>query len=382
MLDQDAQLTLNQILPSSSAEFSAATTSASTAVSGSPRPRDFIQQALEPGAAWRIRLSEHWAAGLSIYAPWGLGTVYDRNWAGRYYAVESRLLTVNVAPDIAWQVADGLTLGMGLQVQYATGVLSNAIDFGTIGASLGIPGAMPGLQDGFAEFRADDWALGYRAGILWKPDDRLSVGFAWRSGIQHNLHGEVDFSLDAAGIGTALTAASGAFVDSSAKARLSLPSVASAGIAWKATRKLTLLGEVAFTDWGSVNELRVRFANPEQPDSVQDYDWSGAWLYAAGARYDVDAKWTLRAGAAIDGSPTRDATRDPRIPDATRTWLSASIEHHITRSTSIQLGYAKLMFPEEPINLSAATPGNEARGSLVGTTNADADMVSLQITLR
>jgi len=380
--DEDAQLTLNLILPSSSASFSLATTSASTTVSGPTNPDDFIQQALEPGASWRIRLSDRWAAGVSVSAPWGLGTVYDRNWAGRYYAVESRLLTVNVAPDIAWQVNDALTIGVGLQVQYATGVLSNAIDFGTIGVSFSIPGALPGQQDGFAEFRADDWAVGYRAGLLWKPDDRLALGLAWRSEIRHDLQGEVDFTLDTAGVGAALSGASGAFVDSKARTRLSLPYMASAGLSWRATAKLTLLGEVAFTDWSSIDELRISFVNPSQPDSFQGYDWSGAWLYAVGAKHDLDDDWTLRAGAAIDGSPTRNKTRDPRIPDATRTWLSASVEHHITPSTSIQFGYAHLMFPEEPINLSATSSGNELRGNLVGTTDADADMISIQVTVR
>ena len=380
--DDDAQLTLNLILPSSRASFGLATTAASTSISGSTRPEDFIQQAVEPGASWRIRLSDRWAAGVSVSAPWGLGTVYDRTWAGRYYAVESRLLTVNIAPDIAWQVSDSLTIGAGLQVQYATGVLSNAIDFGTIGALFSIPGALPGQQDGFAEFRADDWAIGYRAGLLWKPDDRLALGVAWRSQIRHDLRGDVDFSLDTAGVGAALSGASGAFIDGKARTRLSLPYVASAGLSWQATDKLTILGEVAFTDWSSIDELRISFSNPSQPDSFQAYGWSGAWLYAMGAKYDHGSDWTFRAGAAIDGSPARNATRDPRIPDATRTWLSASVEHHITPSTSIQLGYARLMFPDEPINLSAARSGNELRGTLVGTTDADADMLSIQITLR
>ncbi len=380
--DEDVQFTLNAIYPSSSATFDLATTSAGTAASGSRTPVSFVQEALEPGASWRKRLSDRWSAGISVSVPWGLSTLYDRDWAGRYYAVESKLLTINVAPDIAWQVTDTLAIGLGLQVQYAEGILSNAIDFGTIGALFSVPGAVPGQQDGFAEFKADDWAIGYRAGIIWKPDDRVAFGLAWRSGLKHELKGNVDFSLDTAGVGAALSSASGAFVDSTARTRLSLPSITSAGVAWKATDKLTLMGEVGYTDWGTIQELRVSFDNPLQPDNVQTYGWSGAWLYSIGARYDFDKEWTLRAGAAIDGSPARDATRDPRIPDATRTWLSASIEHHLSASTSIQLGYAKLMFPEEPINLSAATPGNELRGNLRGTTDSDADMISIQLTMR
>lgn len=382
VVDQDFQFTLNAIYPGSDAAYTTATTSAGNATSGTRNPENFVQEALEPGASWRKRLSDRWSAGLSVSVPWGLSTLYDKIWAGRYYAVESKLLTINIAPDVAWQVTDTLSIGAGLQVQYAEGILSNAIDFGTIGALFSVPGALPGQQDGFAEFKANDWAVGYRAGLLWKPDPTLSIGLAWRSGIRHDLKGDVDFSLDTAGVGAALSGATGAFTDSAASTRLSLPAVASAGISWKATDKLTLMGELGYTDWGTVEELRVKFANPFQPDNVQTYGWSGAWLYAVGASYDIDREWTLRAGAAIDGSPARDATRDPRIPDATRTWLSASIEHHLTPSTSIQLGYAKLMFPEERISLSATTPGNELRGNLEGITDSDADMISIQITVR
>ena len=35
---------------------------------------------------------------MSISAPWGLRTVYPQNWAGRYYAQKSALLTVNATP--------------------------------------------------------------------------------------------------------------------------------------------------------------------------------------------------------------------------------------------------------------------------------------------
>jgi hypothetical protein len=41
-----------------------------------------------------------------------------------------------------------------------------------------------------------------------------------------------------------------------------------------------------------------------------------------------------------------------------------------------------LMFPEEPIGLSASTAGNELRGNLAGRTDADADMITFQVTFR
>jgi len=161
-----------------------------------------------------------------------------------------------------------------------------------------------------------------------------------------------------------------------------LPAVAELGASLEITPKFSLLGEVGYTQWSELRELRVRFANPFQPDNVQLYDWKDTWLVALGARYQPCADWVIRAGVAFDESPTLDATRDPRIPDSDRTWLAFGVEHQLSESTWLQVGYARLMFPEEPIALFASTSGNEALGNLVGRTDADADMISIQLKVR
>lgn len=377
----DMQVTLNAIYPTSDATFSLATTSANTPTGGAASPDDFIKDAYEPGLSLRLRLDDDWTAGVSVTAPWGLGTRYNKQWAGRYYAVESKLITVNVAPSVAWRVSPELTLSAGAQIEYAKGTLSNAIDFGTIGLPF-IPGATPGAQDGFVEFNADDWAVGFVLGALWKPSADLTLGASYRSKLSHTLSGNVDFTLDPYGVGLALSTFSGAFIDTKGHTDLTLPAVASLGVSWSLNPQVTLLAEIGYTQWSELQELRVKFDNPLQPDNVQRYGWRDAWLGAIGVRYQPDTDWTLRAGLAIDETPTNDATRDPRIPDATRTWASFGIERKLSDSASLQIGYARLIFPPEPITLRATTPGNELRGNLTGRTDADADMISFQLTFR
>ena len=381
-IEWDAQFTLNAIYPTSDALYSIATTSTGANISGSKAPDDFIQDAYEPGLSFRYRINEKWTAGLSVTAPWGLGTKYNENWAGRYYAVQSKLLTVNTTPSLAYQLLPNLTLAAGLQIQYAQGTLSNAIDFGSIGFLNGVPGSNPGTQDGFVEIEASDWAVGYTLGALWSPTPDFSLGFSYRSALEHDLEGSVDFRLDTTGVGAALSGFSGAFIDTDGRAKLNLPAITTLGMSLKATEKLTLLAEVGLTEWSDFKELRVKFSNPLQPDNFQTYDWKDTWLIAGGIKYEATPDWIVRSGIAIDQTPTRDATRDPRIPDATRTWASIGFEHKLSPSTSLQLGYARLIFPQEPISLSAATAGNEVRGNLSGTTDADADMISFQLSFR
>lgn len=378
----DAQFTLNAIYPTSDAAFSVATTSLGGAAGGRPTPDDFIVDAYEPGASLRVRLSEKLTAGLSVSAPWGLGTRYGSDWAGRYYAIESKLLTVNVAPSLAYQVTDELVLSAGLQAQYARGTLSNAIDFGTLGFINGVLGSVPGAQDGSVEFTASDWGFGFVLGAIWTPSEDFSLGAAYRSAVSHELTGDVDFALDDAGVGSFLSSVTGAFVDGRGRAALTTPAVASLGARVALTSEVALLFEAGFTQWSELEELRVRFDNPAQPDSFQTYDWKDTWLGAVGVRYQPRADWIFRAGVAFDETPTRDATRDPRIPDSSRTWLAFGVHHDLGARTALQLGYARLMFPEEPIGLSASTAGNELRGNLAGRTDADADMITFQVTFR
>ncbi len=380
--DWDAQFTFNAIYPTSEALFTTATTSVGTPAGGSAAPEDFIRDAYEPGLALRLRLDERLTAGLAVSVPWGLGTKYNPSWAGRYYALESKLVTVNVAPSIAYQVSDDFVVSVGAQVQYAKGTLSNAVDFGTVGFANGVGGSLPGQQDGFVEVEASDWAAGFVAGVLWRPTEQLSLGAFYRSAIEHELEGSVDFVLDTAGIGATLSAVTGAFLDTRGRPDLTTPAVAQVGARYDLTPEWAVLAEAGFTQWSDFRELRVRFANPNQPDSFQTYDFKDAWLGAVGVRYQPEPDWIFRAGVAFDESPTRDGTRDPRIPDSDRTWLAFGVHHDLSDGVALQVGYARLMFPDEPIALSAATPGNEVRGNLVGRTDADADMISLQLTFR
>ena len=79
------------LLPDSSSSYPTAMTSAGTPAGGNPHPDDFVNDAYVPEFAFRQRLSERWAVGVSVNAPWGLRTQYPGDWAGRYYALKTRL---------------------------------------------------------------------------------------------------------------------------------------------------------------------------------------------------------------------------------------------------------------------------------------------------
>lgn len=81
-----------------------------------------------PNMYFSKKLSDRFTVGIGINAPFGLATEYDNTWVGRYHAIESDVLTVNINPAVAYKINENLSVGAGFSVQYLKAKLSNAID--------------------------------------------------------------------------------------------------------------------------------------------------------------------------------------------------------------------------------------------------------------
>ena len=379
--DYDSSISVVGIFPNSSATYSAVT-SAATPTGGLGTPKDFIKDAAVPTLAARMRLSPVWAAGFVVYAPWGLMTSYPAGWAGRYYARESKLLTVDISPSISYQPLPNVTVAGGLQIQYARGSLSSVVDVGTLGATLAIPGSVPGAQDANAKFTADDWAMGFSLGTIIGISPGTSIGIGYQSGISHNLKGPLNFTPDSSGLTAAISGATGLFRNTDAEAGLTTPDRLGLGARIRIADGWTALLEADWTNWSRFHELRINAVNPAQPDDVTVTNWKDSWLFGIGAEFQPDDHWTWRAGVALDQTPIPNATLEPRVPDADRTWISAGVTYHASSNIDLSAAVGHLFLPERDISLSAAQPANALRGNLTGKTNSSVNVIGLQFSYR
>jgi long-chain fatty acid transport protein len=244
--------------------------------------------------------------GVAINVPFGFEIDYEDGWVGRYYALQSRLRSVDINPVVAYEVVPGLSLAVGLQAQYMDAKLSNAIDFGTLGALNGVPGAEPAAQDGFAKVSGDDWGFGYTAGILFEPWPGTRFGAAYRSQIHHQLKGDARVRLDNAGIGAALGATAGT---TAAKASLTTPEIVSFGAYHELNSSWAVMADASWTRWSRLGTLRIKFDDPAQADNVTEEDWRDTWFFAFGCTFRPNENWTVRSGIGYDQSPARNKTR-------------------------------------------------------------------------
>jgi long-chain fatty acid transport protein len=362
--------------------------------------------------------------GIGLTVPFGLETDYQPDWVGRYAALRTKLTTFDIQPSIAYRFLDRISIGAGLDVQYASARLSQAIDFGEIGAETlapfyaalparlaasGVPiAAIPGVvaateraysaagfvpqgRDGVAEVQGDDWSVGFTIGFIFEylKDNELSFlqdgrfGFSYRSPIDHTLTGTGEFrgvpSLTAIGAPVQFpfpSALQDVFFNQSASAGLDLPAIYHFSLYQRFLQKFAIMGDIEWTRWNRLQQVDITFNNPSTPSNVLSLQYDDAVRYSVGFEWYALKQLTLRGGFAYDETPITSAqTRSPRIPDNNRYFLSAGLRWQPCSFVAFDVGYAHLFVQDATIDFTDST-GHNLRGKFSDSV----DIVSAAIT--
>uniref|UniRef100_A0A7V6CDC5 Membrane protein involved in aromatic hydrocarbon degradation n=1 Tax=Thermodesulfobacterium geofontis TaxID=1295609 RepID=A0A7V6CDC5_9BACT len=312
-------------------------------------------------------LNERLVLGLGINSPFGLQTEYDKNWVGRYHAIKSKLITINLNPTIAYKVTPKFSLGLGINFQWAEAELTNALNpiafvrFGDITT-----------QDGFAKLKGDDWSFNWNAGLLYELSEKTRFGLSYRAKLTHVFRGEVNFS-------NIPSNSTNVFKKDDAKARLNLPPMLSFSGLHKINKKWTILADVTWTGWSRFEELRIKYNTLIIGDTVITTKWEDAFRYSLGLTYQPNSKWTFRTGIAYDETPiSSDKYRTPRIPDTDRFWIALGLGYNFSENAKFDLGYVHIFFKKSHIDKDPV--GEDLlRGGLKGYYRGHVDIISVQL---
>ncbi len=242
------------------------------------------------------RMNDRWTLGMGVYAPFGLGTYYtNKNWLGAGHAINSSIVTADVAVASSFKLTDKWTIGASVFAEYLKARLTST-------------GSDMNAQD--------NTAPGYSVGIMYRPQLDTRFGVSYRSRTIHKISGPHYF-------GTPLGTLYG---DCSTK--LILPE----HVLLSAYQKLGKwgLGAMArWTRWSRFSKLNIYSDAIKTATSGTstyapevDEDWKNVWMVGGGVDYDVNQNWTLRAGLAYDeGAVKRSISRTARAPDTDR-WIT------------------------------------------------------------
>ncbi|MDH5392358.1 MAG: OmpP1/FadL family transporter [Gammaproteobacteria bacterium] len=361
------------------------------------RTADGGQNALVPNFYWVNEINKDLKMGFGVNVPFGLGTNYDDDWVGRYHAVKSDVMSLNLNPSIAYKMG-AVSLGFGINAQYIHVELTSAIDLGTLclaqegttfpsGYCASI-GATPQGSDGFADLSASGWGYGYNLGVLYEVSKDVRVGFSYRSGIDHEVDGKADFSVP--GELSFITENTGNFLDTTLTAAVTVPATTSISYFQNINDSVAIMVDYSLTSWSAFDELRVVYDDADSTDgyaaqapSVTTEEWQDAARFSIGVNYQASDDWLYRFGVALDETPIPSAERrTPRIPGNDRTWISFGVTHQADSERSFSFAYAHLIVDDTAINntfeASAAAPVLEH--TLTGNYEASVDIISAQVS--
>ena len=348
--------------------FSSNTPTAGSLVSaGFPGTSNVAEAAFVPSGYTSYQFSPNLWLGLSINAPFGLSVNFPDNWAGRDYAGNTLLRTYNATPTIAWRINDWISVGAGVQIEYARASLEKGIGPGGL-----IP---PGVQ---GTLRGTGYAVGATAGVTLTPTPTTTIGLGWRSSLNQKIDGVILTNAVLPGSTTG-----------SANTTVDLPDIVSLGIRQRLDPRWTLLGTVEWSNWSRIGTSNITQPNGLPvfvlgiPQSIP-FQYRDGWFFSGGAEYVWTDQLTVRAGAGYEISPVTDQVRTPLVPDNNRVWASVGASWKVFKGLHFDLAYSHVWVQDTSVNISALSGNPSFNGAIsyVGSVNSHVDILSASLVFR
>jgi len=249
--------------------------------------------ALLPSVYAVKKLSDKWALGFTMTAPFGGGVEYGDNFVGRYGAQRAMLSGAGLGPSVGYKVNDKLSIGGGMQFQYSKFDMKLAVN---------TPGPLP---DGTAKANGlDGWGEQYFGGLTYHITRGTTIGVLYKSKSDVDIDGDLEFGNLPVQV-----------PDANLDITWTLPQLVAIGLEHAINDRLIAYLDVNWQDWSQFrhNQLTASFANNTGGVNVIDRNWSDTWHGGAGLLY-MGGKYVYSAGVTYDSSPVSDTYRTIDLP--------------------------------------------------------------------
>lgn len=344
---------------------------------------DGSKDAVVPAFHYARPLGNRATFGLSVVSPFGLSTEYSNSSPVRYAATLSELITINVSPELGGKLTDNLAIGVGFDMQYSKVKFNRIVGLPTVLQAGGLP---PTFLDSNSYNEGDSLGFGYHAGILGQFNHgHTRVGLNYQSRVNHRFRGHSEFTgrladpLAVIGDPTAKLRSEALFSND-----IEFPDVVTLSAYHDVNERIALLGSVVYTGWDVFKTIElnnVAAVTPTGPGPVNTSSpthYNNAWRFAVGANIKVNDNLMMRVGGGYDETPTIDAERDVRLPDADRWALSAGAHYQMKPQLGFDLGYTYLFATQDTTVNRTEAIGTTSTYNVNARAKPDAHLVGLQ----
>lgn len=300
------------------------------------------------GGYYVHHLGEKWRLGLSLTSYFGLGLDYDNDWVGRYYAQEGDFITLTMAPSVAYQVTDWLSVGGSVGAVY-----------GHLKAKAALPNL--GMVDGSLRYEDSAWGVMGSVGLLFEPCENARFGVTYYS--PADLPFEDRPRLSGVGPGLQLILDNSPLSGSKLHLDFTLPQWVMVSAYWQPAgiEKLALMANANWQDWSEFGYVDVNIDSVVDRTINSHYD--DTFQVAVGAQYRIAEPWLLMAGFAYDSSPVDRANRSVALPLDQQFRWALGAQYSWSEKLTLGLAYEYIYAGDASVNQSRDA---DLGGTLVG----------------
>ncbi len=287
--------------------------------------------------------------GMSVSAQGGSALDYGTSYAGALSLNDLRLSVIQLNPSMSYQVNDKLSIGGGLQIDYAS--FDETLLYGQ------------------GNIETDSWTLGYNLGVMYQIDNHNRLGIAYRSRMNHDLTGEMS------------TESMIVHRPSHPKVPLPIPAMSGqAGLNVLNPRQLEVSGlhqlsqplsvvwSLGFEQW-SDNESTTVSINDGNHIQQIERNFDDVWTGSVGARYQLTLKLRLESGIGYATSPLDDPkSQGADLPVDTQHRYSIGATYQWTKDTSFNTYYSYVDYGDPEINNSGMMGQFDNSNQFIGIT--------------
>lgn len=278
-----------------------------TEMKPTPAPHVFIS----------LRTSDWLTIGLAIFPNYGMSLNWPDDWEGNMHVIDNSLESVTINPNFSFGPFKGFSIAMGVDIVWSRFNLTRAVPLGF---------RPEGDEDAknTMHLLGEGLAFGGNLGMSYQPVDWVRVGFAFRSGYEIKVDGDMDFDV--------ASMFDWRLPDQEYRMSIQTPHQISFGARFWPLENLSLELDGYYFTWSDYKERRVDlvtgvYEGPEKlrMEDTTEINMKDNFMIALGAEYDPIEHLVVRLGAGFDSNSSPEEATDPIQPDGHRINIGTSI---------------------------------------------------------
>jgi long-chain fatty acid transport protein len=311
--------------------------------------------ALIPTTYFAFPINNQFAIGVSLNAPFGLGTNYPKDGVQRYQATRTHVVNVDLSPSIGYQVNKDFSVGVGVDFNRLTYTLNNMVR------------SPFGGTDWEMQNHLHGYAVSWHGGLMWQALPKTRLGISFNSMVTFNTTGNSE-----------LFSPFGEARVTNQKTNARLPARTQASIHQDIDNRWAIMASIFYTNWSTFQQLTQQNTVVSPTGATASvtipFEFHNTLEYIVGLNFKASDQVTLKTGIQFMNAPSSNHNRGVGDPVAQATVFGVGAHYEQNKKMNYDVAIAHSFFVQNTVNV------NTPFYTLTGQNKPQTTVAGLQFT--